>query len=90
MRFINKHSVLQINNACYLLNETNHYGYPEEEKTILTFIRKNAEDVFQTVGMNLLSKNLLNMVGLLVLLIKNLVRIVGMLFLLLYAMSFFQ
>ncbi|XP_059147669.1 BTB/POZ domain-containing protein 6-like isoform X4 [Physella acuta] len=56
------HACLDINNACYLLNETNHYGYPEEEKTILTFIRKNAEDVFQTVGMNLLSKNLLNMV----------------------------
>lgn len=54
------HACLEINNACYLLNETRTYGYLDEEKTILSFIRKNCEDVFKTVGMNLLPRDLLN------------------------------
>ncbi|XP_005092377.1 BTB/POZ domain-containing protein 6 [Aplysia californica] len=51
---------LEIENACYLLMEVRNYGYPEEEKEIIAYIRKNAEDVFKTVGMGQLSRELLN------------------------------
>ncbi|KAH9513229.1 hypothetical protein Btru_034428 [Bulinus truncatus] len=56
------HNCLEINNACFLLNETHTYGYQEEEKTILSFIRKNAYSVYKTVGINLLSRDLLNQI----------------------------
>ncbi|GFO05278.1 BTB/POZ domain-containing protein 6 [Plakobranchus ocellatus] len=54
------HKNLEINYACYLLVELRKYGYPEEEKIVMSFIRKNAEDVFKTKGMDLLSRELLN------------------------------
>ncbi|RUS80633.1 hypothetical protein EGW08_011583 [Elysia chlorotica] len=54
------HNNLEINFACYLLVELRKYGYPEEEKKVMSYIRKNAEDVFKTKGMDLLSRELLN------------------------------
>ncbi|KAK3732116.1 hypothetical protein RRG08_026500 [Elysia crispata] len=54
------HNNLETNYACFLLVELRKYGYPEEEKKVMSFIRKNAEDVFKTKGMDLLSRELLN------------------------------
>ena len=50
----------QIENACFLLVEVRKYEYPEQEKEVMAFIRKNAEDVFKTVGISQLSRELLN------------------------------
>uniref|UniRef100_A0A2C9KTZ7 BTB domain-containing protein n=1 Tax=Biomphalaria glabrata TaxID=6526 RepID=A0A2C9KTZ7_BIOGL len=56
------HNCLEINNACYLLSETHIYGYQEEEKNILSYIRKNASKVYNTVGTYLLTRDLLNQI----------------------------
>lgn len=54
------HNNLETNYACFLLVELRKFGYPEEEKKVMSFIRKNAKDVFKTQGMDLLSRELLN------------------------------
>ncbi|CAG5132614.1 unnamed protein product [Candidula unifasciata] len=51
---------LEVNNACYLLVEARKYGFSEQEKIILSFIRKNHNDVIKTRGMDILTRELLN------------------------------